>query len=302
LKARVAVVGGTGQLGSDLVKVLRAGGDEAISLSHADIECADLESVRAALGGLRPEIVINCAAFVRVDECERRPEDAFQVNAIGSLHVAKICAEIDAVCVYISTDYVFDGQKGEPYTEEDRPNPLSVYGTSKLAGEYSVRAACPRHFIVRTSGLYGAAGSSGKGGNFVETMIRLAAEGTPIRVVSDQVLTPTYAKDLAQKIRELLQTKAYGVFHIANNGGCSWYEFADTIFRLLGLRPDLGPTTTEEFGSVARRPAYSVLAHVGLRQVRLENLRIWSEALPAYLMEKGYLKSQQGPKGLRADC
>jgi dTDP-4-dehydrorhamnose reductase len=190
----------------------------------------------------------------------------------------------------MSTDYVFGGEKRAPYTEDDAPNPLNVYGVSKLAGEYFVRALCPKHFIVRTSGLYGVAGSSGKGGNFVETMIRLAKEGKPIRVVTDQVLTPTYTRDLAHKIKELLQTEAYGVYHITNSGQCSWYEFAAKIFELLSLKPDFGPTTSAEFGAKAKRPAYSVLAHGRLAQLGLDDLRSWPEALAAYLEEKGLLK------------
>jgi len=192
------------------------------------------------------------------------------------------------VLVHISTNYVFDGQKREPYTEDDPPNPLSVYGASKLTGEYFARNICPKHFVIRTSGLYGVAGSRAKGGNFVETMIRLAKERKPIRVVTDQVLTPTYTRDLAEKIKELLQTEAYGLYHITNSGQCSWYEFAAKIFELLGGKPDFGPTTSAEFGAKAKRPAYSVLAHERLKQLGLDDLRLWPEALEAYLEEKGY--------------
>lgn len=291
---RVAVLGGTGQLGTDLVRVLREDAGEVVPLGHGRVECADPDSVRGALSAVRPDVVINCAAFVRVDECEDRPAEAFGTNALGALHVARTCLALGAVCVHISTDYVFNGLKGEPYTEDDLPDPLNVYGTSKLAGEYFVRNVCPRHFVVRTSGLYGIAGSSGKGGNFVETMIRQAAEGRPIRVVCDQTLTPTYTRELARKIQELVQTDAYGLYHITNSGHCSWYEFAREIFRVLGLTPDFGPTTAAEFGRKARRPAYSVLGHNKLRALRLPPLRPWPEALGAYLRERSDYVSSSG--------
>lgn len=289
---RVAVIGATGQLGSDIVRVFREAGEyEVFPLGHGDIECTDPASVRGVLSGIRPDVVINCAAFVRVDDCEDRPEDAFRVNAIGALHVAQAAAAAHATCVYISTDYVFDGEKREPYTEDDLPGPINVYGGSKLAGEYFVRALSPRHFVVRTSGLYGVAGSSGKGGNFVESMIRRAREGRPIRVVNDQVLSPTYSADLARKIEDLLRTQAYGAYHITNSGRCSWYEFAGRVFEFLGLRPDFGPTTSAAYGARARRPAFSVLAHTGLERLGLEGLRPWPEALWAYLHAKAHLAS-----------
>ncbi|MDR7433618.1 MAG: dTDP-4-dehydrorhamnose reductase [Armatimonadota bacterium] len=303
---RVAVIGSTGQLGFDLVRVLREpslplsptrkgepAGFEAIPLSHRDIEITDPGSVHTVLMAIRPEIIINCAAFVRVDECEDHPEEALRVNALGALHVARACAEVDALCVFISTDYVFDGGKTEPYTEEDPPRPLNVYGISKLCGEYFVRASCPRHLIVRTSGLYGVAGSRGKGGNFVETMIHMAREGKPIRVVDDQVLAPTYTKDLAEKIKELLQGQVSGVIHLASSGQCSWYEFARRIFELMGIQADLNPVTSRVYGTRAQRPAYSVLRSTRLEKLGLMSLRPWYEALEAYLSEKGYLPLEE---------
>ncbi len=283
---RVVIIGAQGQLGSDLVKALSEW--DLIPLTHADLDICDFVYTRRVLGDTRPDIVINTAAFHRVDECEDEPSKAFWVNTYAVRKLAQSCAELDAVLVHMSTDYVFGGEKRAPYTEDDAPNPLNVYGVSKLAGEYFVRNICPKHFVIRTSGLYGVAGSSGKGGNFVETMIRMAKEGKPIRVVNDQVLTPTYTKDLAQKMRELLQTEAYGLYHISNGGQCSWYEFASKIFELLGLEPDFGPTTSVEFGAKARRPAYSVLAHEQLKRLGMDDLRPWPEALDAYLIEKGH--------------
>lgn len=286
---KVLVIGNKGQLGSDMARVLSEANYEVISLGHAQLEITSQAEVAQALREICPAAVVNCASFVRVDESECRPDVAFSVNSVGALNVAMVCAELAAACVYISTDYVFGGDKRTPYIEEDAPNPLNVYGVSKLAGEYFMRNVCAKHYVVRTSGLYGAVGSSGKGGNFVETMIRLAEQDKSIRVVNDQILTPTYTKDLAHKIKELLETDAYGLYHVTNAGSCSWYEFAQKIFDFLGLKPDCAPTTTESYGAKARRPAYSILEHGSLRRLGLGNMRSWVSALEAYLQEKGYL-------------
>lgn len=283
---RVAVIGAGGQLGQDLVDVLRAGDHAVIPLHHAEIECTDIASVRGALLQTRPDVVVNCAAFVRVDDCEDHPATALSVNALGALHVARVCADLGAVCVYISTDYVFDGTKATPYREEDLASPLNVYGASKLAGECFVRMATPRHLVVRTSGLYGVSGSTGKGGNFVEAMMQKAAAGAQVRVVDDQRLTPTYARDLARVLEALVRRNAVGVYHVTNGGECTWYEFASKIFELTKMRVDLAPTTSAAFSARAQRPAYSVLAPEALRAMGLPVLRPWDEALPAYLEER----------------
>ncbi|HXH07154.1 MAG TPA: dTDP-4-dehydrorhamnose reductase [Vicinamibacterales bacterium] len=293
---RIVVIGASGQLGTDLMRSL--GREEAIPLTHRDLDVCDHTAARAALERSKPTVVINTAAYHRVDECEENVERSFRVNAYAVRALAEICRELDAVLVHLSTDYVFGGERRLPYGEEDRPMPLNVYGVSKLAGEHLLQAAWHRHFIVRSSGLYGTAGASGKGGNFVETMLRLAREGKPIRVVDDQVLTPTFTKDLARKIRELISTEAYGLYHVTNEGECSWYEFARTIFELLGLTPDLAPTTTAAFGARARRPSYSVLRHGRLRALGLDDLRPWRDALQEYLREKGYLGDEGARHGL----
>ena len=285
---RAVVIGANGQLGTDLSKILS--GWDVEGLTHSDLDIRDLARARAVLSQLNPDAVINTAAFNRVDDCEDDPDKAFSANAYGARNLARVCAELNCALMHISTDYVFDGEKASPYTEDDAPNPLSVYGGSKLAGEYFVRNICPKHFIARTSGLYGLAGSSGKGGNFVETMIRLAGEKKPVRVVEDQVLTPTYTKDLAERLKELVQTNAYGLYHVTNSGHCSWYEFAAKIFFFLGLTLDFGPTTAKVFGAKAQRPAYSVLARAKLKQLGLEDLPPWEDALKRYLIEKGHLR------------
>lgn len=285
---RVAVIGSTGQLGTDLVDTFRqAGGVHVIPLSHAEIECTDAASVRAGLEAAHPDVVINCAAMVRVDQCEDEPEQALRVNALGALHVARACAELGAACVYTSTDYVFSGDKPEAYTEDDRPHPVNVYGISKLAGEESVRAYCSDHLIVRSSGLYGLVASRAKG-NFVERMIALARAGERIRVVDDQTVSPTYTRDLAGAIAGLLRHHARGLYHVSNAGRCSWYRFALEIFRLTKLRAEIAPVTSAEFGARARRPRNSALDSIRREETPIAGLRPWIEALGEYLAARGH--------------
>jgi dTDP-4-dehydrorhamnose reductase len=285
---RVAVIGSTGQLGSDLMRQLERSGEfQAFPLSHSDIECTEPEAVRKALGGLSPDVVVNCAAFVRVDDCEDRPEEAYRVNALGARYVAEACAALGAACVYVSTDYVFGGEKQTPYLEEDRPNPLSVYGASKLAGEQLVRISLDQHYVVRCSGLFGIAGASGKGGNFITTMLRLAREGREIQVVNDQRFAPTSTEALAEKIAWLITTGEFGTWHITCRGECTWYEFAEAAFRSVGLHPRLTPITSEAFAAKARRPSYSVLGRGRLQQAGADNLPHWRDALIQYLAAKG---------------
>ena len=204
---RVAVIGSAGQFGTDLVDILRRGNYEVFGLRHREIECSDPISIEKALKTVRPEVVVNCAAFVRVDDAEGRPEDAFRVNAVGALNVARACAWLDALCVYVSTDFVFDGTKGAPYTETDAPHPINVYGVSKLAGEYLVQANCPRWLIARMASLFGRAGSSGKGGNWVETILAKAKAGEPLRLIDDIRMSPTYTRDAAQALERLLRQR-----------------------------------------------------------------------------------------------
>jgi len=260
---RVAVIGSTGQLGSDLVMVLQSEHYEVVPLGHPDIECAEPDSVRRALTAVHPDVVVNCASFVRVDECEDRPQEAFRVNALGALNVAKVCAELDALCVYVSTDYVFDGEKGEAYTEEDPPCPINVYGTAKLAGEHLVRHGCARWLIVRMASLFGRAGARGKGGNFVETMLKKARSGGPLRVVNDIRMSPTYTGHAARALERLLRKEATGLFHLTNEGTCTWFEFAREILHLAGLSSLVHPVSSHDYPSIARRPRNSSLTLIG---------------------------------------
>jgi dTDP-4-dehydrorhamnose reductase len=241
------------------------------------------------MNDLRPDVVINTTAYHRVDDCESHPELAYAVNAIAALNIARIATDLDAVFVHFSTDYVFDGNSLEPYTENSCPLPLSVYANSKLAGEYLVRSASRKYLLIRSCGLYGVAGSSGKQGNFVETMLTKARSGEPIRVVDDQVVTPTFTMDLAQQIAALLPTQHRGLFHITNEGQCSWFEFARAIFELTGAKADLSPTSSDVYKTPAVRPRYSVLENARLKELGLNRMRPWRQALVAYLEVKGLL-------------
>ncbi|MBI4307243.1 MAG: dTDP-4-dehydrorhamnose reductase [Chloroflexi bacterium] len=281
---RTLLTGANGQLASDLLKLLPS--QDTIALAHGDLDVCDDAAVRKALERYRPDVVINTSAFHKVDLCEDEVARPFEVNALAVRHLALLAREMGFALVHFSTDYVFSGDKRRPYHEDDAPGPLSVYGVSKLAGEYFVRTLCPHYFLVRTSGLYGVAGSSGKGGNFVETMLRLAQQGSPIRVVNDQALSPTYTHDLAGKVIELVETGRYGLYHVTNSDSCSWYTFTRTIFSFAHLKAEVQPITSEQFGAKARRPAYSVLANRNMKRLGLSPLRPWRQALQDYIQAK----------------
>ncbi len=281
---KVAVIG-VGQLGSDLVKVF---GDDAVPLTHRDIEVTDFTSCEI-LREIKPDVVINTAAYHKTDECEDNPEKSFSVNAIGARNVALICKDIGAVNIFVSTDYVFDGNKGQPYSEDDVPNPINVYGVSKYAGEIFTRYISDKHYIVRVSSLFGAAGASGKGGNFVETMIKKAKAGEEINVVEDITMSPTYTKDAAFAIKQIIEKKLpYGIYHVTNDGYCTWYEFAKAIFELAGISAKLNPTTSDKYPTKAKRPKNSSLSIEKLKSCGVE-MRHWKDALKAYLEEKGHI-------------
>ena len=282
---KYAVLGANGQLGRDLCARLSG---EGIALSRGQADVTSPEAVRKVLSDLRPEVVINCAAFNYVDRAETEPEAAFATNAHAVRNLAIICRDLDCTLVHCSTDYVFgfDQARATPYLETDAPGPVSVYGTSKLAGEYLLRSLCAKHYVVRTCGLYGVWGSGGKGGNFVEAMLRVALAGKPLRVVADQVCTPTYTVDLASAIIALLRTNRYGLYHITNSGACSWYEFAHAIFELARVPAHLTPITSQEYQAQARRPSYSALNTGAYESLGLAPLRSWREALASYLRER----------------
>ncbi len=283
------VIGAAGQLGRDLCPRL-VGDVVEVGRDRADLTRPDL--LRATLDDVRPDVVVNCAAYNFVDRAETEKHEAFAVNALGVRNLAQLCTERGCMLVNFSTDYVFglDAGRATPYRETDAPGPLSVYGTSKLAGEAFARALCPRHFVIRSCGLYGVRGSGGKGGNFVETMLKLAAARKPIRVVTDEVCTPTYAADLASAAAALIATGRFGLYHITNSGQCSRFEFAAEILRQAGVTADLTPTTSREFGAAARRPAYAVLATDKYESLSLPRMRDWNAALA----RSGLVRPRQG--------
>jgi len=280
----IAVLGSQGQLGRDLVP--RLPGDVR-PLTRADVDLDRPETVAAYFAAHRPDVFVNCSAYNLVDRAEADPDAAFRVNAWGVRALAAACVQAGAKLVHVSTDYVFglDADRVEPLTELDAPGPLSNYGLSKLAGEYLARTHCPRHLVVRTCGLYGAWGSGGKGGNFVETMLRVAAQGKPLRVVHDQHCTPTYAADLADALAKLIAADALGLYHLTSAGATTWHDLAAEAFRRAGVAADLTPIPTAEYPTPARRPAYSVL-DCGKAAALGVTLRPWQDALAAYLDER----------------
>lgn len=277
----IAILGSNGQLGRELHSLMT--GELVHPLARADADLQVPGQITSLLQRLKPQIVINCSAYNLVDQAEVSPEAAFAVNAFGVRELAIACRDVHATLVHFSTDYVFglDEKRQIPYGESDAPGPVSSYGQSKLTGEYFVRSLCPDHYIIRTCGLYGRHGAGGKGTNFVETMLKLATAGKTIRVVSDQVLTPTSAADVASNLLALLRAPRNRVYHLTNSGKCSWFEFARTIFELAGVQADLQPITSAEYGSKARRPAYSVLR--AEHPYLVPTLRPWRDALQAYL-------------------
>lgn len=278
------VIGANGQLGSDLVKSLSP--HEVIGTTHQDLDVTQAEQVLQRVQKCRPEVIINTSAFHKVDLCEMETLEAFRVNAVGVRNLCVAARKVDAVLVHFSTDYVFEGNLRHPLIENADTNPINVYGVSKLAGEKIIRYLWEKSFVIRTCGLYGHAGSSGKGGNFVETMLKKGKAGDAIRVVDDQVLTPTSTQELARKVSELIRTEHFGLYHVTSDGECSWYEFAAAIFEIAKINATLLPTTSAEFKSTARRPAYSVLENGHLRRLGMDDMKSWKEALRDYIVER----------------
>ena len=272
---RVCLTGAGGMLGHAIQNVFSD--MEVMGFTHDLLDVTSLDDTVKKIREIKPDIVIHAAAFTNVDLCESEPEKAYLVNGIGTRNAAMACEETKCPILYISSDYVFDGARGTPYNEWDEPNPVSVYGLSKLMGERFVSTLTNRFYIVRTSWLYGPAGK-----NFVATIIRLLSEKESLQVVNDQHGSPTYTVDLAKKIRELLG-RGYGTYHITNTGSCTWYDFAVTIAAKKGINKPISPITSEEFNRPAKRPPYSVLANTLLKLEGIREARSWEEALQEYL-------------------
>lgn len=273
---KVLITGAGGQLGHDLQRAFAD--DHVIALDRAALDVTREADVQAAVGDHRPDLVVHAAAYTAVDACETETEAAWRVNATASWWVARACAATGAAMTYISSDYVFDGTLGRPYTEFDAVNPRSMYGRSKEAGEQLVRQSLDRHYIVRTSWVLGT-----QGGNFAKTMLRLGHERDALSVVDDQCGSPTFTFDLAPQIRRLAVTGRHGTYHLTNTGHCTWFELAQAIFEQSGITVDLTPTDTVTFGAPAPRPAYSVLDNLMSRQIGLPEMPAWQDSLKVLL-------------------
>lgn len=276
---KVLVTGAGGQLGLELCRQLKQAGYEVIALTKQMMNIGDQRSVRHSFGHYQPDIVVNTAAFTSVDKCETELDKAYLINGVGAYYTALESSRIGAQYVHISTDYVFDGKGTQPYREDGHLDPNTIYGKSKKLGEELIQLARTDSTIIRTSWVYGQSGS-----NFVHTMLKLAETKQELRVVNDQIGSPTYTKDLAEAVIKLFSHPP-GIYHVSNSGICSWYEFAKAIMEESGLNTTITPVTTEEYGNPTPRPAYSVLSHRAIEEAGICP-RHWREALREFLQER----------------
>lgn len=268
---KILVTGANGMLGQDLCPILEDEGYEVVETTSSDLDVTNLSQVKEKLSKEKPDLVIHCAAYTNVDKAEEELKETTLINETGAENVAKVCSDINATLIYISTDYVFDGEKNSPYTPEDKTNPLNNYGKTKLGGEKAVQKYCKKYYIVRTSWLYGHHGK-----NFVETMISLK-DKPELKVVDDQIGCPTWTVDLSNAIAELIEEEPeYGIYHICSSGETSWYNFAKEIFNQINAKVNIKPCKTEEFPRPAKRPKYSIMDNQGV-------CRDWKAALKDYL-------------------
>lgn len=274
-KMRIALTGSEGMLGYAVKRIFTD--VELIAFSRRDFDITNCNSTALKIKEIKPDYLLHAAAYTDVDGCELNPEKAYLVNGIGTRNVVMACEAINCPMIYMSTDYVFNGKKKEPYNEWDIPDSINKYGLSKLIGERFVTSLTNRFYIVRTSWLYGKNGK-----NFVDSIIKLAVKNKKIDVVNDQVGSPTYTYDLAVKLRELID-KGYGVYHITNSSKCSWYEFAVEIVKLKSIQAKIRPVTSDRFIRPAKRPALSVLGNTMLQLEKIKKLRSWKKALKDYL-------------------
>jgi dTDP-4-dehydrorhamnose reductase len=285
---KVAVLGANGQLGHDTCAAFVRNGDEVAALSHEDVELTSPASLESALGDCNPEFVVNTAAMHHVEKCEADPATAYAVNAMGAKHAAHWIKQAGARIAYISTDYVFDGRKAEPYTEWDVPAPLNAYGITKLAGEHFTSSTVAEHFVLRVSAIYGLHPCRAKGGlNFVELMLKLSRERDRLRVVDDEFVTPTPATQIADQLVALSRSDKYGTYHATAEGACSWYEFAREIFRRTDTHVRLEKAEPGEFPAKVQRPKYSVLENRALKLAGLNVFKDWRDGLSTYLEARG---------------
>jgi dTDP-4-dehydrorhamnose reductase len=282
---KVAIIGANGQLGTDLCEVFGKK-YEVFPLTHAEIEIADFDNSHSVFHSLKPDLVLNTAAASNVPGCEKDPLRAYEINGIGALNLAKLSNELGFKLMHYSTDYVFDGKKQKPYVETDATNPQSVYAITKTAGENYIRNYAEKYFIVRVSGVYGKVPSRAKGNsNFISMMIKLANEKPEVRVVTDEILTPTWTKAIAENCLALAETDHYNIYHMTCEGETSWYEFAKTIFETLKIKTPLYPASVNDFPVIVKRPFYSVLDNYNLKRINLNKMPAWKDALIQFLAE-----------------
>ena len=275
---RVLVTGVGGQLGYDVIKELEKRNIECIGADKAEFDVTDFDAVHKFITDYIPDAVIHCSAYTAVDKAEDEPELCYLVNVVGTENIAKVCKEIDAEMVYISTDYVFDGTKDGFYEVDDVPNPINVYGKTKLAGEKAVQRILEKYFVVRISWVFGI-----NGNNFVKTMLRLGKERNELNVVADQVGSPTYTADLASLLVDMIQTEKYGIYHATNEGECSWAEFAEEIFNVAGMNVKVNHITSAGYPTKAKRPLNSRFNKRSLNISNFTRLQHWKCALKNYM-------------------
>ncbi|MFV8827441.1 dTDP-4-dehydrorhamnose reductase [Alkalihalobacterium sp. APHAB7] len=277
---RILITGANGQLGKELTREAKQV-SEVTAVGKEKLDITNVSEVKEIVNNIKPDIIVHSAAYTAVDNCENEKKKAFEVNSLGTLNVTKAADQVGASIVYLSSDYIFSGEKTTPYIERDEPNPKNIYGMSKWLGEQLIQSSTSKFHIVRTSWLFGSGGE-----NFVKTILKLAKQNKEIKVVNDQVGSPTYTKDLAGVIMQLIYKK-FGIYHVSNMGCCTWYMFAKHILKQAGYDPGLiQPTTTQEYGARATRPAYSALGHESLQREGIPDPRGWQEAVNEFIREE----------------
>ena len=280
----ILVTGSTGQLGSDVVKELLKRGYSTLSPNRSELNLCSEDNIRNYILNSNCEAIVHCAAYTQVDKAEDEKDLCIKINATATKHIAKCAKILDIPMIYISTDYVFDGTKDGKYTENDETNPINIYGESKLAGEKYVQEILDKYYIVRTSWVVNINGK-----NFIETMLRLSKANNQLSIVNDQIGSPTYTKDLSRLLVDMLETSKYGLYHATNEGYCSWYEFANTIFKLANINIDIKAINSNEYASRAKRPMNSKLSKDKLIEYGFKPLPHWEDALKDYLIRRGDL-------------
>lgn len=277
----ILVTGSTGQLGSDVVKELLKRGYSTLSPNRSEFNLCSEDNIRNYILNSNCEAIVHCAAYTQVDKAEDEKDLCIKINATATKHIAKCAKILDIPMIYISTDYVFDGTKDGKYTENDETNPINIYGESKLAGEKYVQEILDKYYIVRTSWVFNINGK-----NFIETMLRLSKANNQLSIVNDQIGSPTYTKDLSRLLVDMLETSKYGLYHATNEGYCSWYEFANTIFKLANINIDIKAINSNEYASRAKRPLNSKLSKDKLIEYGFKPLPHWEDALKDYLIRR----------------